>query len=342
MAEVISDKKQVTSGWILKQVQDDIQPSSRHCERSEAIHSNAGRSMVEMLGVLAIIGMLSIGALIGVKFAFDGVKANNLLNDVRLYAAAITHNDYDLDTQEFNPSTEFAFWAEWIEERNVVFAVNAEEVPKGVCNSAKNKAKNEYIVQINGTENGNCNDENNQIKFIMNGQDICSKNCPTTCCDGVCCPSNEHTCVDGKCYLAGDCEEDQNACGAGCCDKGNSCCSGNCCMGLQVCCGGQCCESGECLGNAQTGSCCEVGQKACGSTCCEINQICSEGLCCGFDVNGVQLVNKNGSCGCPDDLRTYNAETNSCDCPSETPNFYGEEKGGPLCCQAGYIPFQGS
>ena len=38
--------------------------------------SESGRSMVEMLGVLAIIGVLSIGAVAGYKFAITKYKAN--------------------------------------------------------------------------------------------------------------------------------------------------------------------------------------------------------------------------------------------------------------------------
>ena len=42
--------------------------------------SNAGRSMVEMLGTLAIIGVLSIGGLAGYKMAITRYKANAILN----------------------------------------------------------------------------------------------------------------------------------------------------------------------------------------------------------------------------------------------------------------------
>ena len=41
-----------------------------------------GRSMIEMLGVLAIIGVLSIGGLAGYTMAMNRHKANNLLDYV--------------------------------------------------------------------------------------------------------------------------------------------------------------------------------------------------------------------------------------------------------------------
>ena len=45
-----------------------------------------GRSMVEILGVLAIIGVLSIGGIQGYKYAMDKYTANQTLNDINLRA----------------------------------------------------------------------------------------------------------------------------------------------------------------------------------------------------------------------------------------------------------------
>ncbi len=44
------------------------------------LKSQSGRSMVEMLGVLAIIGVLSIGGIAGYTMAMNRYKANELLN----------------------------------------------------------------------------------------------------------------------------------------------------------------------------------------------------------------------------------------------------------------------
>ena len=46
--------------------------------------SNTGRSMVEMLGTLAIIGVLSLVALTAYKIALNSHKANVLLEDAPL------------------------------------------------------------------------------------------------------------------------------------------------------------------------------------------------------------------------------------------------------------------
>lgn len=44
------------------------------------LNQESGRSMVEMLGVLAIIGVLSIGGIAGYSMAMNRYKANEILN----------------------------------------------------------------------------------------------------------------------------------------------------------------------------------------------------------------------------------------------------------------------
>ena len=50
-------------------------------------HKNEdGRSMVEMLGTLAIIGVLSIGAIAGYSYGMNKYKANTIIQDIMLRA----------------------------------------------------------------------------------------------------------------------------------------------------------------------------------------------------------------------------------------------------------------
>jgi len=62
--------------------------------------NESGRSMVEMLGVLAIIGVLSVGGIAGYKMAMDKNKANEILNvfntiSVDFIGVANTHSCAD-------------------------------------------------------------------------------------------------------------------------------------------------------------------------------------------------------------------------------------------------------
>ena len=47
--------------------------------------NESGRSMVEMLGVLAIIGVLSVGGIAGYRMAMNKYKANELINRWNIY-----------------------------------------------------------------------------------------------------------------------------------------------------------------------------------------------------------------------------------------------------------------
>ena len=60
-----------------------------------------GRSLTEMLGVLAVIGILSVGAVVGYKYAGDKITANRIYHDIKLvYMNAHTsHNVPYLWTQ---------------------------------------------------------------------------------------------------------------------------------------------------------------------------------------------------------------------------------------------------
>ena len=54
--------------------------------------NQSGRSMVEMLGVLAIIGVLSIGGIAGYRYAMNKYRANEIINEINLAAVEISGN----------------------------------------------------------------------------------------------------------------------------------------------------------------------------------------------------------------------------------------------------------
>ena len=57
------------------------------------LNSQSGRSMVEMLGVLAIIGVLSVGGIAGYSLSMRRHRANGIV-DVASKYALILYNDY--------------------------------------------------------------------------------------------------------------------------------------------------------------------------------------------------------------------------------------------------------
>ena len=94
-----------------------------------------GRSMIEMLAVLAIIGVLSIVGILGYKLALNSFIANDILNDVRLAVATVLHQDQRkienqklIDISEFHQTIKFdmeAFQDDW-----EIFSIRVYDVPK--------------------------------------------------------------------------------------------------------------------------------------------------------------------------------------------------------------------
>lgn len=48
------------------------------------LNDEIGRSMTEMLGVLAVIGVLSIGGVQGYTYAMNKYRTNNILNELNM------------------------------------------------------------------------------------------------------------------------------------------------------------------------------------------------------------------------------------------------------------------
>ena len=67
--------------------------------------NESGRSMVEMLGVLAIMGVLSIGAVAGYRWAMDKRNANEIVNEIKKRAVIASQQrilNRPLDLSEFD------------------------------------------------------------------------------------------------------------------------------------------------------------------------------------------------------------------------------------------------
>ena len=72
------------------------------------VQKEQGRSMVEMLGVLAIIGVLSIGGIAGYTMAMNRYKANQIL-DLASKLSVMAQTGYAADAENWNGITEEMF-----------------------------------------------------------------------------------------------------------------------------------------------------------------------------------------------------------------------------------------
>jgi len=110
-----------------------------------------GRSMIEMLGVLAIIGVLSIGGLLGYRRAVNNHQANTILDDVNRFAFVILENGYSFENNsyfdvDFTKTSNYSMTAH-IEQSNQ-FSIIVLDVPRGVCEAFVPKAAVEYKVRV--------------------------------------------------------------------------------------------------------------------------------------------------------------------------------------------------
>ena len=113
-----------------------------------------GRSMIEMLGILAIIGVLSIGGLLGYRRAVNNHQANTILDDASRLAFVVMENDraytpntFITDNFDFVPTGSYNMEA-FLGAAAGQFGIVVTDVSKGVCEALVPKAAIEYKVRI--------------------------------------------------------------------------------------------------------------------------------------------------------------------------------------------------
>ncbi len=170
----------------------------------------SGRSMTEMLGVLALIAVLSIGAVLGLRYAMDKVKVNQILNDVSLGFA-------QLQTVETSGDVVLGFIPEsglsttGFRDNDGYDYIQVAEVPKSVCEKLLSFKNAGVFKQIYGANQSGalafCADK--QTMIFANGyclsEVFVGGNCCQSgvACDGVCCEAG-NACQDNVCTPAAE------------------------------------------------------------------------------------------------------------------------------------------
>ncbi len=177
----------------------------------------SGRSMVEMLGTLAIIGVLSIGGIAGYKYGMDKYRANETLRNISLRTV-------DLITQasQGRPALSFAEWENEdtvydfsnpaycdSDDNLIIFDIGAtEKIPQNICQIIFDGLSN-VAVQIDINESpaiskDSCG-KNNTMTFYFagggnasvdndTGEGAAEEKCGSTVC-GTCQKCENETCV---------------------------------------------------------------------------------------------------------------------------------------------------
>ena len=132
-----------------------------------------GRSMVEMLGTLAIMGILSIGAIVGYSYAITKYKTNNLINELNLRATIVSQQRLmgkEASLSEFTQPTNYPITAEtFTPNPSAYFGLRAQNLEKQICEMlvSEQPANISGIYQNNTrlTKASNCL-ENTTLTFV--------------------------------------------------------------------------------------------------------------------------------------------------------------------------------
>ena len=99
----------------------------------------SGRSMVEMLGTLAIMGVLAVGGIMGYKYGMDKYRAHETINELTVRAMGLMSQVNRAEIVELNMemgnTTKFGYFVDaWIGEVNTdYFYISLEQVPPAIC-----------------------------------------------------------------------------------------------------------------------------------------------------------------------------------------------------------------
>ena len=179
------------------------------------VQNENGRSMVEMLGTLAIIGVLSITAVLGFNYAINKVRANRIYNDIKLAYASVymrSSAPYEWTSVEFTPAGDHALLVRRDLDNNNFILISAVE--KDVCDILLNMANDgqEMVLYYSDNAPMTCDKEIQDIVVSFSGatQKIPCKTVDD-CPNGFCNPQTHvcDTCQNGQV---------PNASGDGCID----------------------------------------------------------------------------------------------------------------------------
>ena len=207
-----SRNKDLHVNWIPDQVGDDRKG------RKDDRRVESGRSMTEMLGVLAVIGVLSVGGIAGYTYAMNKHYANELLNGASQRAVILKAQKaaaLSLSLREFDgmevAGGEFSLD---VLEPDGAIGISVSKVKGAVCKNLIQAtegtditiAKDDGETLTDITEE-DCDDENdNNLVFVYRTGNGDGNSDDTGCsatqisCGGGCCP-NTSECVDNQCTL---------------------------------------------------------------------------------------------------------------------------------------------
>lgn len=168
-----------------------------------AMTEQAGRSMVEMLGVLAVIGVLSVAGIAGYTTAMNKYRANELLHEANKRATVVAmqiaggKTGEGLSVSEFTQPSGYLFGVDTsYASGDKTFKLTLSQDPNGsiddnVCSQMKATTGNNSVMQINN----NCSEITFNSDLSQGGGNSTNSN---EACTGITCGDCQK-CENGEC-----------------------------------------------------------------------------------------------------------------------------------------------
>ena len=215
-----------------------MQHNKQHFENIQQFHSESGRSLVEMLGTLAVMGVLTIAGIAGFNYAMNKQRANATIGYVNELAVLGTGQMLAggtpklLDYPDHTPSG-YPVGISTDSEKPNVFYVDIKEVPTPICEEMVSRLDGWKMVNDIGffDKVGACSDKKKvdmwfEIIATATKDDMPPQRCQT---DADC---KQWYLQNGKCNSKGICEL--------VCPKGYTKTPVGCCLNTRVFNGGCC------------------------------------------------------------------------------------------------------
>ena len=313
--------------------------------------NQSGRSMIEMLGTLAIMGVLTIAGIAGYRYAITKQNAQDIIQSVSLMAVSASTqlsmtNTFSLS--EFDDKIKGAYPVEGLETygNGPLFAVRISQIPADVCRQILRLNWQQPVEialqnQPASAENLDLCQSENTMDFVftdtLDGHDKpehcqrtsdCSSACDA-CIEGLC---TENCAADEKCVYRTNGRQkptDKTVC----CPE-NQVMNGICCTsitydsatGEKLCCIGTdsskaCCPEGYFRIKDKCYSCddpavLQVIFDAAGSICAVCPQRSLAGWQCVMTCPDSDQIVRDGWCWCPDDKPILDKDGHCYSCDS--------------------------
>ena len=128
--------------------------------RSQLYADPKGRSMIEMLGVLAIVGVLSVGAIAGYSKAMMKYRLNKHAEQVNTLVNAVARNVHSFDNLQTTANSTTPI---------TKYFTKMGEIPKEMLTPYENYLKDIFKTEIYiGIITGNSGNKNMSIFFMLN------------------------------------------------------------------------------------------------------------------------------------------------------------------------------